>query len=255
MGNGSHETLLVIGMTTKKHYESHLGNFYTWMLGDWEKKSQEFKSFLIQKNLIPKFSKKAIDMGAGNGMQAIPLAELGYEVTAIDFNPQLLSELNQNVKNRSLPMQLVDGEITNFSLWKDINPELILCCGDTISHLDSFEEIKAWMEQCYTILLPGGKFILSFRDYSKTLQDQERFIPVKSDENRIHTCILDFSDKNILVTDLLYEKINGDWQMSVSSYRKVRITVAIIHNYLKEIGFRVDVSEEFQRMNLVVATK
>ncbi|MGV3666792.1 MAG: hypothetical protein ACO1NV_11705 [Leptospira bouyouniensis] len=43
--------------------------------------------------------------------------------------------------------------------------------------------------------------------------------------------------------------------MRVSSYRKVRFTVAIIHNYLKEIGFRVDVSEEFQSMNLVVATK
>ncbi|TGL23785.1 class I SAM-dependent methyltransferase [Leptospira yanagawae] len=242
-------------MTVKKHYESHLGNFYSWMLGDWEKKSEEFKSFLKQKNLTPKFSKKAIDMGAGNGMQAIPLAELGFDVTAIDFNPQLLSELNQNVKVRSLPMQVIDGEITNFELWKEINPELILCCGDTIAHLESFEEIKEWMKQCYSSLLPGGKFILSFRDYSKTLQDKERFIPVKSDENRIHTCVLDYSDKNILVTDLLYEKINGEWQMSVSSFRKVRITSTIIQNYLKELGFHIEVSEDFQRMNFMIATK
>ncbi|TGL57833.1 class I SAM-dependent methyltransferase [Leptospira jelokensis] len=242
-------------MTVKKHYESHLGNFYTWMLGDWEKKSEEFKSFLIRQSVTPKLNQKAIDMGAGNGIQSIPLAELGYHVTAIDFNPQLLNELNQNIKKSDLPIQIIDGEITNFALWKDINPELILCCGDTISHLESFEEIKEWMKQCYSSLLPGGKIILSFRDYSKTLQDNERFIPVKSDENRIHTCILDFSDKNILVTDLLYEKIKGEWQMSVSSYRKVRTTLPIIQNYLKEIGFLIIVSEVFQRMNFIIATK
>ncbi|XDD46162.1 class I SAM-dependent methyltransferase [Leptospira sp. WS39.C2] len=242
-------------MSVKKHYESHLGNFYSWMLGDWEKKSEEFKSFLISRGIAPKLNQKAIDLGAGNGIQSIPIAELGYHVTAIDFNPQLLNELNQNIKRRSLPIQVIDGEITNFELWKEINPELILCCGDTISHLESYEEIKEWMKQCYSNLLPGGKFILSFRDYSKTLQDKERFIPVKSDESRIHTCILDFSDKNILVTDLLYENLNGDWKMSVSSYRKVRITFSTIHNYLQEIGFHIEVSEDFQRLNFIIARK
>lgn len=255
MGNGPHETLLVIGMNVKKHYESHLGNFYTWMLGDWVKKSEEFKSFLERQNLTPKFNKKAIDMGAGNGMQAIPLAELGYEVTAIDFNPQLLNELKHNIKERSLPMQVIDGEITNFELWKDINPELILCCGDTISHLASFAEIKQWVQNCYSQIIPGGKFILSFRDYSKPLQDQERFIPVKSDENRIHTCILDYADEAVSVTDLLYERVKGNWEMRVSSYQKVRITLAMIQNLLKEIGFQIEILEDFQRMNLIVAAK
>lgn len=242
-------------MNVKRHYDSHLGNFYTWMLGDWEKKSEEFKRFLQKKNLSPQLNQKAIDMGAGNGIQSIPLAELGYQVHAIDFNQQLLHELTENVKKRSLTLQVIEGEVTNFDLWKEIHPELILCCGDTISHLVSFTEIKDWLQLCFQSLVPGGRLLLTFRDYAKELKNDERFIPVKSDSDRIHTCILDYHEETVLVTDLLYEKEGGTWNMKVSSYPKVRITLDFIQTCLKEIGFAIEISEEFQRMKFLVAVK
>ncbi|MCP4313318.1 MAG: hypothetical protein GY790_18830 [Bacteroidetes bacterium] len=77
---------------------------------------------------------------------------------------------------------------------------------------------------CTGILCESGKLILLYRDYSNELNDQQRFIPVKSDLNRILTCILDYEPDKVKVTDLLHEKTENGWNQKVSSYRKVRIT-------------------------------
>ncbi len=60
-----------------------------------------------------------------------------------------------------------------------------MCCGDTISHLESKAEIQKLIVDSYNILQSKGKIILSFRDYSFELEDENRFIPVKSDSQRI----------------------------------------------------------------------
>ena len=76
-------------MTTKEHYDKHLGNFYSWMTGDFESTQKEFLDFLYEHGLFPSSTKIALDLGAGHGIQSIPLARLGFQVKAVDFNQQL----------------------------------------------------------------------------------------------------------------------------------------------------------------------
>ena len=80
-------------MTVKEHYDNHLGFFYSWMTGDCEDKKREFTNFCKNNNIYPKESGIAVDLGAGNGIQSVALAELGFKVKAIDFNQTLLDEL------------------------------------------------------------------------------------------------------------------------------------------------------------------
>lgn len=89
-------------MNTKTHYANHLGNFYSWMLGDWKTKETEFREFLFKKDLTAKRNEVAIDLGAGNGVQSLALSKLGYQVIAVDFNKQLLSELEKNAKDSKI---------------------------------------------------------------------------------------------------------------------------------------------------------
>jgi hypothetical protein len=52
-----------------------------------------------------------------------------------------------------------------------------------------------------------------------------RFIPVRSDDSRILTCVLEEQgDEFVAVHDLLHERRETGWAMSVSSYRKVRLS-------------------------------
>ena len=96
---------------------------------------------------------------------------------------------------------------------------------------------------------------MSYRDYSTELNDQQRFIPVKSDKDRILTCILEYEPEKVKVTDLLYEKTENGWNQKVSSYRKVRITPKEIAEMIENNGMKITFNESINRMQTTIAEK
>lgn len=240
-------------MTVKEHYDKHLANFYSWMVGDFDQKRSEFQDFLEKNNIYPVRSKVAIDLGAGHGIQSIALKRLGFDVTAIDFNNQLLDELKSCTDGQSI--NTINTDLRNIKEYRDLNPELIVCCGDTITHLESKTEIKKLINDCVDILGMNGKLILSYRDYSTELNDKQRFIPVKSDKDRILTCILEYEHDKVRVTDLLHERTSGTWNHKVSSYHKVRIAPNEIVGMIERNGMKVIFNESVNRMQTTIAEK
>ena len=235
-------------MTTKEHYDKHLANFYSWMAGDFDTAKNQFKEFCINHKIKPFANKPAIDLGAGNGIQSVALAELGYRVTAIDFNEQLLSELSN--KTGILRIKTINSDIRNLKQF-NIQPELIVCCGDTLTHLESITEAKQLIADASEILCPNGKLILSFRDYSMELKDTQRFIPVKSDASRILTCMLEYFPGKIRVNDLLYQLENGKWGQKVSSYYKIRISKETVIKMIENLGLKIQYEQTEGIINLI----
>jgi 2-polyprenyl-3-methyl-5-hydroxy-6-metoxy-1,4-benzoquinol methylase len=232
-------------MTVKEHYDNHLGNFYSWSIGDLTGKQTEFQNFLVEQKLLPQSNKIAIDLGAGNGIQSVSLAKSGYFVKAIDFNTQLLEELTENTKG--LNVEIINADIRNFNNFSVQNPELVICLGDTIAHLDSEQEILKLITAISKTLSKDGKFLLSFRDYSVELNGENRFIPVKSDEDRILTCILDYQPEYVIVTDLLHEKKGNSWKQHVSSYKKVRVTTEMIVKMIEQTNMTIQLNQVISR--------
>jgi 2-polyprenyl-3-methyl-5-hydroxy-6-metoxy-1,4-benzoquinol methylase len=240
-------------MTVKEHYDNHLGNFYFWYTGDFDKNKNDFKAFCIENEIIPFKSGYAIDLGAGNGIQTMALAESGFKVKAIDFNNQLIDELKSKIDG--YPIEVINDDIRFIGRYSKPQPELIVCCGDTLPHLDSKAEVQKLIHDSLDCLIPHGKLILTFRDYSTELQDTSRFIPVKSDSQKILTCFLEYSAEKIRVTDLLHELENGIWVQKVSSYYKTRITKELILGYLKNSGFRIKLDKITNRIITIVGQK
>ncbi len=240
-------------MKTKEHYDNHLADFYSWMIGDFEIKKDEFKNFCVEHNILPKSNKIAVDLGAGNGLQTIVLAELGFTVMAIDFNDQLLSELNSKIGN--YPIKIVADDIRSISKLTDDEFELVVCCGDTLTHLDSLDEIEKLIQNSYQKLIIGGKIILSFRDYGQQLNDTNRFIHVKGDDSRILTCFLEYLPDKVRVTDLLHHKIDNNWTQKVSSYYKTRLTKDIVLNFMTKANFVVTTDKTINRLVTIIGEK
>ena len=238
--------------SVQDHYQNHLSGFYSWMLGDFNIRQKKEQEFFEVNQIIPQSDKIAFDLGAGSGLQSISLANLGFEVKAIDTDEYLLRELEE--RKAGLKIEIIHSDIQQV---ENINftPELIICMGDTLPHLPSKTSVETFLKNCYKKLQTDGKLILSFRDYSTSLEDTNRFIPVRSDDNRIFTCILEYFPERVKVTDQLYEKTSNGWVQKVSSYYKIRLTLEEVRASIEQAGFKISKCQELNRMFYLIASK
>lgn len=71
--------------TVNQHYSQVLADVYSWMFGGFESGIQKNHEFFKNHKIKSVGSGIAIDLGAGCGFQSIPLAQIGFSVTAIDL--------------------------------------------------------------------------------------------------------------------------------------------------------------------------
>jgi hypothetical protein len=90
-------------------------------------------------------------------------------------------------------------------------------------------------------LSPRGRFVATFRDYSRLPSGESRFIPVRADEHRILTCFLEEFDSYVQVHDLLHEQMQGTWVTKVSSYRKLRLSPEAVRQTFLASGLHATV--------------
>jgi SAM-dependent methyltransferase len=180
----------------------------------------------------------AVDLGAGLGLHALPLARQGFKVTAIDSCEVLLHELRSRAG--ALPIVAINQDLLKFRSCIEERPAVILCMGDTLTHLPAMTAVESLLQSVADSLLPAGVFAATFRDYAtKKLEGDARFIAVRADENRILTCFLEYGEAHVTVHDLLNSKEEGRWRQTVSSYPKLRLAPEWVAAKLNELGFHV----------------
>ncbi len=239
--------------TVADHYENHLAPVYLWMAGGFDASITRGEAEINAICPIPSNGLSAIDLGAGFGMHSIPLARRGYSVVAIDSSPKLLDVLREHVE--ALPVQTVEDDLLAFRKHLNTKPHLILCMGDTLTHLPDQKSVEQLFSLVTESLHPDGTFITSFRDYTSPLVGDGRFIPVRSDNARILTCFLEYSPGYVTVHDVLHERNASTWQQRVSSYRKLRLSPEWVSKTLQAKGFTVRIEPGLSGMARVVAVK
>jgi SAM-dependent methyltransferase len=218
--------------TVKEHYDSHLAPVYTWMSGGAAGARRRFATLLQELKLQPSHGgATALDLGAGSGFQAIPLADAGYAVTAVDLSAVLLDELMREAGPRSI--RTLCDDFREFSrCCPTPAPEVIVCMGDTLSHLRTLEETRGVLHEAANALSAGGHLLLSFRDYTSERTGQDRFIPVRSDADRIFTCFLEYGPERVAVHDIVHTRAGSEWRTTISVYEKIRLRPAWVRDQL-----------------------
>jgi 2-polyprenyl-3-methyl-5-hydroxy-6-metoxy-1,4-benzoquinol methylase len=218
-----------------EHYRDLISDVYSWMLGGFDAAIDRNMAFFEKHGVRPCASGRAVDLGAGCGFQAIPLAQAGFSVTAIDLDRSLLDELEQHAKDARI--RTLAGDLMDFGDHIDGPVELAVCMTDTLLHLESTDQIRELCRRVKLALEPGGRFIATFRDLSTPLIELDRFIPVRSDASRILTCFLEDEGDRVKVHDLLYERVDETWQFAKSYYLKLRVGPESARAWLLAAGF------------------
>jgi SAM-dependent methyltransferase len=203
------------------HYDTFLAASYAWISGSMEEQVRKNRIFFSSHGITPGDNPAAIDLGAGCGFQSIPLAGLGYSVTAVDFCGSLLAELR--IHAGDMTIKTIQSDILHFSSWSGRHPALIVCMGDTLTHLPAPADVEDLIRQCFSELVPGGRLVLSLRDYSSPPAGTVECIPVRRDDNRIFLCKLRYLETTVTVEDVLYSRTDDRWQRDTGTYTRIRI--------------------------------
>jgi SAM-dependent methyltransferase len=240
--------------TSSAHYATHLGPIYSWMLGDIDAAFARSATEIDDLKLPEANHGTAVDLGAGLGLHALPLARRGFRVTAIDSCQVLLDELRS--RTGTLAVTAVNADLADFRAVVKEEPRVVVCMGDTLTHLPALSSVGSLLKDVAACLPRGGVFAATFRDYAtRTLEGDKRFILVRADADRNMTCFLEYEDHQVIVHDLLNEKQDGRWRQTISSYPKLRLAPEWVASTLSELGFSVKRDTTPSGMVLITATK
>jgi SAM-dependent methyltransferase len=224
--------------TVKDHYDRFLGEVYSWILGDFETAYRKNVELFARLGLATEPGSQAVDLGCGPGCQSVPLAELGYDVLAIDFCQALLDELGERIGK--LAVKPVCDDILNFPDHLPRPADLIVCMGDTLVHLPDRKSVQILISKICQSIKPGGKFIYAIRDYIDYVPEgANRFIPIRASDHQIFTCFLDYKDDVVHVHDVLHQKLGDEWQMKISDYLKLRLSTDELDDQLCARGLSI----------------
>jgi len=246
--------------SVNEHYQNVLAAHYSWMFGlTFEEKVQEQQAILSEaikarENKPPK--QLAVDLGSGPGFQTVALAELGFSpVVAIDSSRELLDELRSHVRN--LPIEIKHSDLRELpNIVQAGEAAVVVCMGDTLTHLPGKAAVSKLFEDVYRALCPGGLLVVTYRDLTAELKDADRFISVRSDDKTIMTCFLEYENsETVVVHDLVHTRAADGWQLKKSSYRKLRLAVDWVLRELAAKGFSVQFNGFAGRLSEIVAKK
>lgn len=223
--------------SVQEHYDQHLGPIYSWMVGGIEAALERGAQELDAVGVTGPDGGQAVDLGAGFGMHAVPLAQRGFAVLALDACAVLLDELRGRAG--ALPVRTVQDDFQRFRQHLIGRADLVLCMGDTLTHLPDRSAVEELIGEVSESLRAGGRFLITLRDYSSPPTGERRFIPVRGDEKRILTCFLEYTDSHVTVHDLLHAREGSGWSLRVSRYNKLRIAPDWLDSSLQNRGFAV----------------
>jgi SAM-dependent methyltransferase len=235
------------------HYDRFLASRYTWMAGGFDENTARNREFFAAHRIRPALTGAAIDLGAGCGFASIPLAGAGFRVTAVDLCRPLLDELAERAAGTGI--EVVPADLLDFPSWAGRRPELITCLGDTLTHLPSTRNVRLLVRQCHAELVPGGRLVITLRNYAGPEDGTVAVIPVRRDADRIFLCRLEYGPAAVTVTDICYSRPGGRWEREAGSYRKIRIAPAFLKECLAGAGFGIGYCCVENRIVSVIAEK
>ncbi len=114
-------------------------------------------SLMNEKQLDLRSQIKILDVGAGTGRYSVPLAEEGYDVTALELVKHNLGRLKQ----KSDKVKAYQGNATKLKKFGNDEFDLTLVFGP-MYHLKSAEEKLAALNEAKRVTKPGGYILVAY---------------------------------------------------------------------------------------------
>jgi len=179
---------------------------------------------------------KILEVACGSGEVAISLAKQGYQVTATDLSPAMLTK----AQNKPHPDNLVfkPMDMTDFTVIDHYNG--IICYCDSINYLTGEQQWKAFFQAAYDHLLPGGVLLFDMHHETRLQEFQEPFI----EDGQVGDTYYQWTITNHDNAVLQYFNITSHGQTIQEQHIQRVYPLSVVVQWLENLGFQVKVDDD-----------
>lgn len=176
-----------------------------------------------------------VELGCGTGTLAAILAGRGYQVTAVDLSPEMLSVAAE--KCCGLDVQLVCQDMSRLVLPEPA--DAVICCLDSLNYITKPTLVQRTFRQVFRALRPGGLFLF---DVKTPLALESADGQVYIDENDAVYCVWRGEyDKRRRICgygiDLFVLQADGSWLRDGEYHEEYAYTMEELSVWLRAAGF------------------
>lgn len=178
-------------------------------------------------------SGRIVDYGAGTGRLSIPLAQKGFDVTAVDPCEEMLNQLKQKKRN-GMMLNAVCSKMQDYKGHMEF--DIALCVFTVLLYLLDEETLRKSLVAAHASLKPSGMLLIDipsraiFQSYSRKDHLIDRTVSV----------IREQGDVFFYREDLKMRQSNGD-ESSYSDLFRIRYwPTETVSKVLEEAGFFLD---------------
>jgi glycine/sarcosine N-methyltransferase len=144
---------------------------------DWDKRLARELPFLQAVFAEAHEVRRILDVGAGTGRHAAALAQLGYEVTGVDPDPDMLARARDNAASRGLDVRFVEGGFGDLEALGLGPVDALICTGNALPHVEGIAGLDAALRDMEAVLRPGGVIVLHLLNHARLLKSRVRSTP------------------------------------------------------------------------------
>lgn len=223
-------------------FYDELADYHHLIFEDWNASIERQSAALDA--LIGGAPRVVADVAAGIGTQSLGLAVRGYEVIASDLSTRAIERLRAEAASRGVQIEARVDDMRSLSTYDDHSADVMIACDNAVPHLLTDDEIAAAFAQFHRVLRPGGKCILSVRDYAALSAERVRFNPhgVRHlpDARVIVFQVWEYEDEQYDLSQFFVFDYSDRVETKVFRTRYYAVSIETLMRLLREAGF-VDV--------------
>lgn len=178
-----------------------------------------------------------LDLCCGTGRMTLELASRGYDMTGIDYSPEMLDVARGEGEGSGFDILWLCQDMREFELYGTV--DLAVCCLDSVNHLTKPLELKKCLSLVHNYLIPDGLFIFD-------INGKEKFEKIYGDNSYVMeedgaVCVWQnaYDEKSKLCDfyiTLFKERADGAYERYDELQTERMYLISDIKRYLKGVG-------------------
>ncbi len=126
--------------------------------------------------------RRLLDVACGSGNYSLELARLGYDMTAVDLDMQMIETLRNKARSRQIDIKAYQVNMLDLRKTLSDRYDLIFCIGNSLAHLKDEREIVDFLNGAKGLMERSGSLILQVVNFAKVLRRKTEQFPLLSHE-------------------------------------------------------------------------